>query len=419
MKKIILILGFIISFQSVFAQVPGSFRYQAVVRDATGELLLNKAISLRISVLEGSATSEVSVYTVVFEERSTNDYGIIAVNIGIDGDGVTVGGNFSTINWGTNSYYLKVEVDINGGADFVYMGTSQILAVPYALYSLETKNKDDADADPINEIQDLQLIDNVLTITKNTGATEIPLSQYIGLDTDDQNIYSQVIGNTVTLTIDDGTGDSFDLPSDFVSRLSGGTFQGPIHATNFLGLGSLSLQGDFTISGTSPVQLSSQGSTSLTLPTSGVLATEAYVTSSINSSNNLPTGNILVGVGGLATPFPASGTGQLLIGNGTGIGSFPVSGDATMSTSGILTLSNTTVNPGTYFRTTVDSKGRITNGFNPTTIAGFGITDALDNSLSNGRILIGEAGIATELDIRGDGQILIGNGVSAFSRSIF
>ncbi len=55
-----------------------------------------------------------------------------------------------------------------------------------------------------------------------------------------------------------------------------------------------------------------------------------------------------------------------------------VSGDATGSggTSIALTLANTGITAGTYQIVTVDAKGRVTAGSNPTTLAGFGITDA-------------------------------------------
>jgi hypothetical protein len=53
-------------------------------------------------------------------------------------------------------------------------------------------------------------------------------------------------------------------------------------------------------------------------------------------------------------------------------------GDVTGSgtTSLNLTLTNTAVTPGTYKSVTVDSKGRVTNGTTPTTLSGYGITDA-------------------------------------------
>ena len=57
-----------------------------------------------------------------------------------------------------------------------------------------------------------------------------------------------------------------------------------------------------------------------------------------------------------------------------------ISGDATGtgSTAIPLVLANSGVTAGTYKSVTVDSKGRVTSGANPTTLAGYGITDALN-----------------------------------------
>ncbi len=468
MKKLLLLTYFILGLVIVKAQVPNNFKYQAVVRDATGNLLSNKQISLQVSILQG-ADDGPSVYSEVFK-YATNEYGIIAVNIGT---GITVQGVFTNINWGTNSYYMRVDIDINGEENFEFMGVSQILAVPYSLYALNVLNKDDADADPSNEIQtiskvgdlvtlsnsggsftdavndadsdpsneiqDLTLTDNVLRITNNPNSTPINLSAYQGANTDEQTLSTNIIGSTVELTIGGGTGGntvSFQLPSDFVSRSSGGTFSGPIYASNLTGvntgdmsdqdivdayqgqypyylvpddrtnLNRLSLQGQFTLSGTSPVQFTSSGSTNLFLPNTGTLATQEYVSQSINTSNALATGSIWVGVGNVATPLSASGLGQILIGNGAGLGSFPISGDATMSATGAFTLASTSVVPGTYFSTTVDAKGRVTNGTNPTTLAGFGITDALGTGLNSGNIYVGNSSnIASQVTMSGDASL--------------
>jgi hypothetical protein len=53
-------------------------------------------------------------------------------------------------------------------------------------------NSDDADADPTNEIQDLQLNENILTITQNGSATQIDLSIYLD-NTDTQLSESEVV----------------------------------------------------------------------------------------------------------------------------------------------------------------------------------------------------------------------------------
>ena len=62
----------------------------------------------------------------------------------------------------------------------------------------------------------------------------------------------------------------------------------------------------------------------------------------------------------------------------TGNQSISITGDATGTgtTSISLTLANSGVTASTYRSVTVDAKGRVTAGTNPTTLAGYGITDA-------------------------------------------
>ena len=69
----------------------------------------------------------------------------------------------------------------------------------------------------------------------------------------------------------------------------------------------------------------------------------------------------------------------------TGNQSITISGDAsgTGTTAISLTLANSGVAAGTYKSVTVDAKGRVTAGTNPTTLSGYGITDALSNSTTS------------------------------------
>ena len=63
-------------------------------------------------------------------------------------------------------------------------------------------------------------------------------------------------------------------------------------------------------------------------------------------------------------------------------------GDVTGSGSSsiAMTLANSGVTAGTYRSVTVDAKGRVTAGTNPTTLAGYGITDASSSSHSHSQI---------------------------------
>jgi len=76
-------------------------------------------------------------------------------------------------------------------------------------------------------------------------------------------------------------------------------------------------------------------------------------------------------------------TGKILVGSAGSVATaVSVSGDATLSDLGLLTLTNSGVVANTYKSVTVDAKGRVTGGTNPTTLAGFGITDTLVTNVS-------------------------------------
>jgi len=137
MKRLVLVFFYLVILTPVvFSQTPQpvqAFNYQAVVRDFHGDIIPNHAISLRISILNGSASGNM-VYSEAFNTIS-NQFGLFTVNIGT---GTVVSGLFSNIDWVEGYKWLKVEIDINGGSNYILMGTSQLLSVPYALYAAKS-----------------------------------------------------------------------------------------------------------------------------------------------------------------------------------------------------------------------------------------------------------------------------------------
>ena len=128
MKNLFTILALILtSILSIQAQVPQGFNYQATVRNAGGELIVNQDVNFKFNIQQGAATSE-AVYTET-HIIATDDLGQINLTIG---DG-TAAGDFSLINWSLGSYFLGIQLDT--GAGYVAMGTTQLLSVPYALYA--------------------------------------------------------------------------------------------------------------------------------------------------------------------------------------------------------------------------------------------------------------------------------------------
>ena len=59
----------------LFAQAPMAFNYQGVARDASGNLLANQAIGLRISLISGSPTGTDQL--IETHATTTNDFGVI------------------------------------------------------------------------------------------------------------------------------------------------------------------------------------------------------------------------------------------------------------------------------------------------------------------------------------------------------
>jgi hypothetical protein len=114
----------------VTAQTPQSFRYQAVARDNSGNILANQPVSFRMSILSGSVMGK-AVYSEI-QFGLTNAFGLVEIEIG---KGTPVTGTFSAINWDSNSFFVKIEMDPAGGIAYQPLFTSQLLSVPYALHS--------------------------------------------------------------------------------------------------------------------------------------------------------------------------------------------------------------------------------------------------------------------------------------------
>ncbi|MFP4024857.1 MAG: hypothetical protein ACLFVR_10040 [Thiohalospira sp.] len=143
MKKIVLtMITVCLATVTLLAQSSLGFNYQAVIRDASGDLLANQTVGLKISILEGSTTGNV-VYSETFTPK-TSEFGLVNLIIG---NGDPVSGNFADINWSTADYYLKLELDATGGTDYEVMGTTQLLSVPYANYAFSAANKSWVDKD--------------------------------------------------------------------------------------------------------------------------------------------------------------------------------------------------------------------------------------------------------------------------------
>ena len=136
MKKIVLFLFFLYGILSCMGQVPSRFSYQAVVRNAGGQLLANQSVGVRVSVLEGSSNGNA-----VFVEThnvQTDASGVLALSVGTGN--ASVGNLGTSVHWGTASNFLKVEIDPAGGSSYSITSVQELVSVPYALYAKSAGN---------------------------------------------------------------------------------------------------------------------------------------------------------------------------------------------------------------------------------------------------------------------------------------
>ena len=130
MKKLYTFIAVLLMTASTFAQTPEKMSYQAVVRDSGDNLVSSQPVGMQISILQTTATGT-AVY-VETQTPTTNVNGLVTLEIGT---GTVVSGDFTTIDWSTDSYFIKTETDPTGGSSYTITGTSQLLSVPYALHA--------------------------------------------------------------------------------------------------------------------------------------------------------------------------------------------------------------------------------------------------------------------------------------------
>ncbi|WP_299433074.1 hypothetical protein [uncultured Aquimarina sp.] len=111
-------------------QTPQMFNYQSVIRDNTGSILINQNIGFQISILQGSSSGS-SAYTETHSITTSNN-GVAAFMIG---NGSVVSGDFTSIDWGSSTYFVQLEADTAGGTNYQLIGTSQLISVPYAIHA--------------------------------------------------------------------------------------------------------------------------------------------------------------------------------------------------------------------------------------------------------------------------------------------
>jgi hypothetical protein len=203
---------FLFAFRLNAQTPPNAFNYSAVARNAAGQPIANRTVGIQISILKTS-----TVGTTVYRENhavNTDAFGLFNLVIGA---GSIQTGSMTTINWSNDNYYLRVGMDANGGTNFLTMGTTQLLSVPYALYAKSAgtvTNSNDNDTSATNELQALSLKNDTIFLT-NGGFVKLPLSKDTSATNELQTL--TISNDTIFLTNGGFVKLPSSAPSSFVS----------------------------------------------------------------------------------------------------------------------------------------------------------------------------------------------------------
>ncbi len=182
MKKIYALAYILLISLSGFAQSGDGFKYQAVIRDANGNINANANVSMEFSILQGSVDGS-SVFSETHNVVS-NPHGIINLVIGSQNPG-----SFALINWANGPYFIQISID---GIAF---GTSELMSVPYALHSKTTENYNESDplfsASPLasvtqedvlfwsNKIDSIIEVDPLFAASPSASITEADIASWM------------------------------------------------------------------------------------------------------------------------------------------------------------------------------------------------------------------------------------------------
>jgi hypothetical protein len=116
---------------TMFAQnVPVGMKYQAVARDASGEVLALKSVGIEIQLLAGGSEGKTSFAEV--HQVTTNLLGLFTVTIG---EGKSLKGSLNEVPWSSDEIWMSIGLDPEGGEDFTTISTTKLLTVPYAFHA--------------------------------------------------------------------------------------------------------------------------------------------------------------------------------------------------------------------------------------------------------------------------------------------
>jgi hypothetical protein len=217
MKPYLVLGAFLALALPLLGQSPQKFKFQAVARDASGQPYTSVNLGVRISLVRDGVSGLID-----YAERhvvTTSPLGVFDLEIG---GGLPISGTFADADWANHPYYLKVDIDPDGGTNYMNLGTSQLLSVPYAIYAGAAGNG--GGGDPTDELQNLIYNPATQTLTLTNGNT-VTLNFPTGTDAQHLSLNGTNLsienGNTIDLSpLMDGVEDADADPMNELQDIS-------------------------------------------------------------------------------------------------------------------------------------------------------------------------------------------------------
>jgi len=143
MSKKSFVCFFVIMFVllSAHGQVRHAFNYQAVLRDEAGQIIESEDVTVDVAILKNAGEGGDEIFSETHNTK-TNAFGLVNLEIGSIN-------SLEGIEWGNHTFYLSITVDGH------FMGSMQLLSVPYALHAHSSSDTFSGDYEDLDNLPDL------------------------------------------------------------------------------------------------------------------------------------------------------------------------------------------------------------------------------------------------------------------------
>lgn len=154
---------------TLIAQPPQGITFQGEAREADGKLLTNKTLEVKIRILK-EIPGDPPAYEPEWESIhtiNTDKYGLFTIIIGT-GEPLDPEDKFEDIPWSEYDIFLNVQIDDKG--NWLDLGTTQFLSVPYALHA-GSVSKIGGLSNPTepNDAATKEYVDQLMGVMENAG----------------------------------------------------------------------------------------------------------------------------------------------------------------------------------------------------------------------------------------------------------